>query len=490
MRPQRCGRNRCSFLVAVWILCALLTASQARANLGAASAPPPKPDSDTQLAQASSGAGASTVAELRREIEAQKAATAALEKRLDELTTQQQQQTSALDKLRLGIGRGAETTPQAPGNVTEADIYNRGFYLSSKNERFSLYINGLAQLRYTFFKPNSIGQFGANNPAVNNFDVYLGRLALSGSAFEPDLKYFFQFQGSTAGNSNTVSMLDWFASKTFNPYLTLQAGRSWTFYTYEYYDNPGNYLFPDLSTAEYAFLLQRAIGLQLSGQWERLGYGAEVANSVPAIDAAGQENLHGQLAYIGNLHYDVLAPYGWIESDPNPGGATKPELSLWASGMYNPVEYASNFENEQPGDKVYGTTGSINFRYQYFTFQGSGYYRHTNPHVGLSGYDSWGFGEQSGYYLVPGTWEVAQRISGVWWGKGEIPTTGGSETSWFSGPADFSYRKVLEYSLGLNYYLFGHNAKIQAAYSYLAGEGFNGRGFGANRLWLQSQIMF
>lgn len=474
----------------LWGLSVLLLTSAAHAKLGSSGAAPSTSDSNTQLAQASTGADAGTIAELRQQIEAQKAATAALEKRLDDLTTHQEQQSSLIDKMQAGIGRGAEVTPQAPHNVTEADIYNNGFYLASKNGRFSLYINGLAQIRYTFFKPNSIGQFGANNPAINNFDVYLGRLALSGSVFDPDLKYFFQFQGSTAGNSNNISLLDWFASQTFNEYLTLQAGRSWTFYTYEYYDNPGNYLFPDLSSAEYAFLLQRAIGLQLSGQWQKLGYGAEIANSVPAIDAAGQENLHAQLAYIGNLHYDILAPYGWVESDPNPNGATKPELSLWASGMYNPVEYASNFENEQPGDKTYGATSSINFRYRYFTFQGSGYYRRTTPHVGLSSYDSWGYGEQAGYYLVPGRWELAERVSGVWWGKGEIPTTGGSETSWFSGPDNFPYQKITEYSLGLNYYIFGHSAKIQAAYSYLAGQGFNNRGFGANRVWLQSQIMF
>jgi hypothetical protein len=31
-------------------------------------------------------------------------------------------------------------------------------------------------------------------------------------------------------------------SKTLSSHLTLQAGRSWTPYTYEFYDNPGNYL--------------------------------------------------------------------------------------------------------------------------------------------------------------------------------------------------------------------------------------------------------
>ena len=55
---------------------------------------------------------------------------------------------------------------------------------------------------------------------------------------------------------------------------------------------------------------------------------------------------------------------------------------------------------------------------------------------------------------------------------------------------DFSYHSITEYSAGLNYYLYGHNAKIQVAYSYLAGESFKDAGFGASRVWLQTQIMF
>jgi hypothetical protein len=340
----------------------------------------------TQLAQAATSES-DTVEQLRAEIEAEKARTAALEKRLDELESTEHQQSSFLSTLHTRLDRGAEITPGAGNANTEADIYNKGFFLQSKTGKFSLYINGLAQVRYTLFKANSVSQFGANNPAISNFDLFLGRVAFSGNVFEPDLKYFFQVQGSTAGNSNGISLLDWFMSKTVNPYLTVQAGRSWTFYTYEYYDNPGNYLFPDLSSAEYAFLLQRAIGLQVSGQAGRLGYGAEVANSVPALDAGGQENLQGQMAYIGNIHYDLLAPYGWIESEPTEAGAAHPELTLWASGMYNPVDYASTFQNVEPGDRTFGSTANVNFRYRYFTFQGSGYYRRTIQHTGLPSYD-------------------------------------------------------------------------------------------------------
>lgn len=446
------------------------------------------------LAAASKTSTTQTIRELRKEIEEERQHTADLEKRLDQVEQQQQTQAksiSEIPKLPVEAGRGPETTPGIKTGLAPADIYDKGFYLRSEDKSFSLFINGLFQIRYTAFKANDVGQYGALNNFQNTFDVFLGRLAFSGSIFEPDLKYFAQTQVNTAGNSSSISMLDWFTSKTFNQYLTLQTGRSFIPYTYEYYDNPGNYLFADLSTAEYAFLLQRAIGFQASGQVGDLGYAGEVMNSVPGLDAGGQENIGSKLAYLGHLHYDVLAPYGWIESDPSPTGAAKPELTLWLSGMYNPVDYATGFQNARPGDRTFGGTPSILFRYGLLSFQGTGYYRRTlQAQGGGPNYDSWGYGEQAGYYLLPGRLELAERITGVWWGESEIGSTGGNQNNWFSGPTNFPYHRITEYSAGLNYYLYGHNAKIQADYSYLAGSGFNNAGFGANRVELQTQLMF
>jgi phosphate-selective porin OprO and OprP len=459
--------------------------------LGARAADSGSTSEPIKLAQASSSAD--TISELRQEIQDERRHTEALEKRLDQIQQQQQTQAKTISEMPKlpEIGRKAEVTPGITTGLNEADIYNRGFFVESKYKRFSLFVNGLFQVRYTLFKQNDVMRYGALDNFQNTFDVFLGRLAFSGSVFEPDLKYFLQIQGSTAGNSNTLTMLDWFTSKTFSQYLTLQVGRSWIPYTYEYYDNPGNYLFADLSSAEYAFLLQRAIGLQASGQVGNLSYAAEVMNSVPALDAGGQQNVGSKMAYLGHLHYDILQPYGYVESDPNPDGSWKPELTLWFSGMYNPVDYSSGFENERAGDRTYGATPSILFRYGYLSAQGTGYYRRTLQAAGGGpSYDSWGYGEQAGYYIVPGKLELAERVTGVWWGEPEISESGGNQNNWFSGPTNFPYHRLTEYSAGVNYYLYGHNAKIQADYSYLAGSGFDDHGFGANRLEIQTQVMF
>ncbi len=392
-------------------------------------------------------------------------------------------------------GHGAEQTPSITTGLAPADIYISGFFISTTDKSYSLYVNGLFQVRFTGFKPKSdVVPLGESDAGTANFDVFLGRMAVSGSAFSPKLKYFLQIQGSTAGNSNTISMLDWFTADTLSKYLTVQAGRSWTPYSFEYYCNPGNYLFADLSTGEYAFSIPRAIGVQAYGQIGKLAYGAVVANSVPALDAGGQENFNTKLAYIGHLQYDILAPFGYVETDPT-GPAKKPELTFWASGAYNPINASSGFQNLTSGDTTDNATAALSFRAQYFTLQGTGYFRKTNPADGSSSYNSWGYGEQAGYYLVPKKFEVAERISGVNWGRADYGATAsiGSplpiDNTWYVGPA-FSYHRAAEDSAGLNYYMYGHHAKIQASYSYVHGNTFTAQTYGASRVWLQTQVMF
>jgi hypothetical protein len=439
---------------------------------------------------------ASNGAELQRQIDEENARLVGLQNRLQEfaaaLASDPPADGADVKKTTPGLG---ENHPKAfPAGAARplaaSATFDKGFDITSEDRSYSIHMNGLFQIRYTAFKPqDSVVPLGANPAMINNFDVYLGRLAVSGSAFDPSLKYFLQFQGSTAGDSNTASVLDWFISKTFSKHLALQAGRFWTPYTYEYYDSPGNYLLADLSTAEYAFVLPRVIGLEASGQAGRLSYAGVVGNSIPALDAPGQENFSSRVSYIGHAQFDTLSPYGFVESDPSQRGAMKPELTLWASAAYNPVAAASSFENVMPGDKTVNATGTLGFRYRFFTLQTTGYFRRTTPATGLPADDSWGYGEQAGFYLLPGRLEIAERISGVNWGAPDFLGSGFAVNTWYSGP-NFPYHNITEHSLGVNYYLHGHHAKIQVAYSYLTGNTFTHARFGGNRVWIQPQLMF
>jgi hypothetical protein len=508
------GRRKCRPLP---ILLFMLGAAPASALLGAsdASTPsavpqPPTPELTELRAQVTqalaelqaiekkveSSGTASNGAELQRQIDDERARLEVLEGRLQKLTAAPASDppADAAPDQKAPVLLPESHPKAAPDGgaqpLAASASLDKGFDIASEDRSYSIQLNGLFQIRYTGFMPqDSVIPLGASAASVNNFDVFLGRLAVSGTAFEPSLSYFLQFQGSTAGNSNTATVLDWFVAKTFSKHLALQAGRFWTPYTYEYYDSPGNYLFADLSTAEYAFVLPRVIGLEASGEAGRFSYAGVVGNSIPALDAPGQENFASRVSYVGHVQFDLLAPYGYVETDPSPRGALRPELSLWASAAYNPVTGSSSFENVLAGDKTVNATSTLGFRYRFFTLQTTGYFRRTSPAGGLPSDNSWGYGEQAGIYVVPGRLELAERISGVNWGAPDFLGTGFATNTWYSGP-NFPYHNITEHSLGLNYYLHGHHAKIQVAYSYLTGDAFSGTKFGANRVWIQPQLMF
>jgi hypothetical protein len=78
---------------------------------------------------------------------------------------------------------------------------------------------------------------------------------------------------------------------------------------------------------------------------------------------------------------------------------------------------------------------------------------------------------------VPGKLELAGRISGVEFDK--LNAAG-------------VFRKTTAYTGGLNYYIYGHNLKLQTDYSFLDNESFRGqaRARDAHRFRFQAQFLF
>jgi phosphate-selective porin OprO/OprP len=425
------------------------------------------------------GFPASAMAQERAEIEA-------LKQQLEEQRSISRRLEERIN--RLSDAQSARAEAPAPVASTHAG-YDGGFYVKDASGANSLYVNGIVLPRFNRFETNGTDRYGGVDSTSNNFDIFLGRLYFSGSVYDPSVKYWFTLQGTTGGNGSDLTLLDAKVSKDFSPHLTVEFGKYWSAYTYQYYVDIGKYLLPDLSAAEWAFSLGRQIGARASGKYGRLGYSLSVSNSIRGSDLGTNQNSHERLATILNLNYDVLEPYGYQETDPG-ARVARPQLSVWASAMYNPVEHSSAFQNDLAGDKTYGGTASVNYRYGHFSMQLSGYYKKNEGRDGRSSFESHGWQEQAGYYLIPGKLEVAQRIDQVRWGRGQIAATGGKANQWYAGPANFSFRRLTEYTAGLNHYLHGHKVKTQLAYSYLDGRGFDDGEFDARRILLQAQVAF
>jgi hypothetical protein len=466
------------------------------------------------------------IAALKRELRAQQEVTRKLERRLDAVSAAQHAQHAATQhQIDLAIAQSkatrqadiaaelaaAKADQSKPGIeagfksgtvVKDTSGFQNGFYVKDASGDNTLYVNGLLQPRFRYFAPQGTTKFGAKDQASNNFDDFLVRLYFSGNLIDPSLTYFITLQATSqgvTGGAPGIILLDGEIAKTFSPALKVEMGRYWSAYTYEYFDDIGKYLFPDLSAAEWAFALGRQLGVRASGSVGDLTYRVSVSNPIPGSLSGATENTTTKLAVIGNLEWNILAPYGYMETDPHVAQPTKPELTLWASGMYNPVQNGSRIYNDVAGDNTEGATVSLNFRDGPFTFQGSGYYKHNDargPNAyndGHGSFNSTGWQEQAGVYVVPGTLELAERVDGITWGyrqTGPVVADSASDTQWYSGPDNFGWRHMTEYTAELNYYLHGHTAKAQLQYSYMHGDSFSNVGFDANRVVLQTQLAF
>ncbi|MGE0826443.1 MAG: porin [Candidatus Binatia bacterium] len=408
------------------------------------------------------GADSGDITTLRQQLREQRQHMEALEKRLRELEGREKVRSESGLEAGYIPGEGALRRP-----VSAEDIYDGGFFVRTRDNSFSLQVNGFAQVRYTFFEPEK----GQSN---HNFDVALARLAFSGTVFNPKVSYFFQYEASTFGNNNRTTMLDWWMKYTFSPELAVQAGRFILPYSRQFYTHPGNLLFSDLSAADYAFNLQRAVGSHAGGKFGPVGYDVAITNSIRALDAGGQQNFGQELAVLGRLEFDILEPYGYLESSPTV--ATDPQFSVGVAAAYNPIDEASGFQNVMPGDRTTNATVDAGFRWRWFTLQAAGHYRHNNFKVpGKGEADDWGYYAQLGYYVIPGILELAGRVSGVDFQTMNNPATLGDGT---------------EYTAGLNYYVYGHNVKLQVDYSFLDSDPFVGTSRSDHRLRVQTQVLF
>jgi hypothetical protein len=331
-------------------------------------------------------------------------------------------------------------------------------------DNFTVGLNGFVQSRYTWLKPEG-------TDASQNFDVALARLAVAGEAFDPKVTYMFQLEASTFGDSNRLTLLDGWMQYRFAPEAAVKAGRILLPYSRQFLTHPGNLLFTDLSAADYAFNLPRAIGVHVGGSHGRLGYDAAVANSVRALDAGGQQNRDGKLAVMGRAEFAVLGPYGYLESAP--AGSTPRQLSVGFAAAYNPVVEGSTFQNVRPGDRTAGYTVDAGYREGRVTVQAAGYERR-NETAAADATDRGGY-VQAGVYVVPAKWEVASRVSLV---DFERANTVGASSD------------IREYEVGINRYLHGHNVKVQGDAGLVRHTLFDNTRRDDRRVRVQFQLLF
>lgn len=361
-----------------------------------------------------------------------------------------------------------------PQEVTATDRfslkakYKNGFSLSTDDNRFSFNVGALAIGRYTLDAPTR------DTKVTNRFDLFLGRLYLYGTAFDPRLSYFFHYQTTTLANNNAVSTIDWFLNYSWDS-ITAKAGRFYPAYSRQFYNDIGKYLFPDLDEVEYAFSLQRTPGAEVTYRTGPLLFSFTGGNSVRGLDAVGEGNNNLKIAGIARVNLDILDPYAYGE-ETSPQGVDHPQLSIGGAFAFNPIDSSSALQNVQPGDDTLNATVDFGYRYRRFTTQAALFWRQVNHTINraIPNSDDFGYYWQAGYYLIPGRLELGGRVSGTH----------------FNDPNGNPTRDSTRYGGVLNYYFYDHHFKIQADYTHTDNDLFDTSSRTDDRLRVQTQLYF
>lgn len=407
------------------------------------------------------------------------------------------------------LGASAKATPpakDADGDNT-VDLgkgikfgYDRGLYTQFK-DKFLLKIRLRVQARFTdaHFNGNyntvgdpknypnvsSAGVITAlrYGEGVDEFVVKRTRLVFEGFAFNPDINYFVQFRNDTNGTTtqpstsrSTTQLYDAYITLKQLPWANLRIGQYRTHFGRQEFYSSALLQFVDRGFVAEAFVPnvidRRDQGVTIFSDQEKypVSYAFGVFNGVGidmtrlGLNTPGNAN---ELMYVGRVTADLMGKPGYPEGDLK--YSLTPQLAIGASYGYNgglQTNTTGPGSNPQVSQAIVslgngrllnqgivdiGTAGTdFVFKYRGFSLQGEGFFRNvdTHDHSKRIG-NATGYYIQGGYFIVPGTIEVVGRYSYM------DPDTRLSQDLITSGVG------------GLNWYLNGHEHKVQLDYGVI-----------------------
>jgi hypothetical protein len=316
----------------------------------------------------------------------------------------------------------------------------------------------------------------------NQFSVPRARLQFLGYAFDPDFRYniswsFDQTTWDQEGGSGRASLLDAYISSWHIPWLTIQAGQQRVWFNRATISSMATSTFADNLIVQNAFAANqqssRDIGVSISSDEDQYkfnyafgiwgGVGANLAREGTAVSQALPNNsslpaaqrrtfnydtrvLTGEMMYTVRLLYKISGNPGYGQGDIL--NSRTPQMAIAFGYAYNPAQnYLSSIRSDitdrayrQRVTKAYNgrllgggiwdfQTYEADFiaKYQGWSFQAEGYYRHQrvrNSDSGTIPFDpvtttvlgpavnlgqAYGWYAQVGKYIIPRKLELAIR---------------------------------------------------------------------------------
>lgn len=425
-------------------------------------------------------------ADLAAEVSALRQRIAALEAREQEnwLTAERAEQIKALASEAIADARARS---QALDDDVQAG-YKNGFFIQG-GPNFRLAVLGYLQFRYTYANVNveNEGDFPESREGdINGFDFRRARLYFVGHAFDPRLT--FAVSGDFAG-AGTFTTLDNYVQYKFSEELLIRAGSFLVPFTHVEIAGPG------IQTSEgptvfFPFDPVRALGVSVFGQLvkDKVSYEFNVNNGSRAhhlrrVTTVGTSpNFDNRLAYYTRWQYaggaGKLADFadesdlawtkefawmvgfaaGYESQNTNASAFPSPQTATTVYGIGNPDGPGFVAPINLNGD-LYRATVDVHAKYQGWGLTAAAYYQHADFADGTpadvtsafgGGVTNIGYYAQAGYFVIPKKLELVARF-------GQLVTCESSDT-------------MEEYTIGANYFMFGHNLKLQTDITYIPGE--------------------
>lgn len=474
------GRNRVRHAIAFLLVLTLHPVSHALAN-------PRYPVATKHFGRSSSP----TTRQLQQEIRVLRREVDALQRRRDR-TWMSKQEAAKVRGIAEAVLQASERDSQyLKQNATAG--YDHGFFIRMPDDQFRLNIRGYIQANYTFaLSQNGTAQNinTSGNPTgapatgdANKFNLRRARLLFSGCLFSPRLIY--EISGDFAGSSSTAGYLQMkttYAGYRWSHWLILRAGVLRVPFTYlnDYAVTGEDFGLSPLVSIPFG--AERSIGVDLSGKLltQHLSYDVQINNGSKASTAGSaidnRLGLYLRVQYSGGgrlarfrtqaaLHqrshiaWMVGAGAGYESQNSTPSAFPSPQTSLSIAGLSTP-DGAGFYPSLPANGSLYRATSDAHVKYEGLDASATLYFQQYNdrpPAGSLTDNFATAFGRRSvyelayygemGYFLVPERWQIIGRA-------GELLTEFGNKQMW-------------EYGLGVNYYLYGRNARFQTALVYI-----------------------
>ena len=372
--------------------------------------------------------------------------------------------------------------------------YDKGFFIKSSDEKFLMKINGRIQFRWTHYATRRDNRWQAARLQRNDrtgFDLQRLRLSFRGHAFDPNLTYRIELETGRANSYDARLYYGW-VNYRLRDEFQITTGLFKIAGTRVQFMSDGVQQFVDRPMTDAVFHFGRGVGVRFWGHLfdKRLDYYLDVVNSLRGeanrtitpdrADTPTGTEMDSNPAIVFRTIWHALGdePGDLLKSQPDLKHHQSPALDLGFHYAFNEDEGDLNTVTipyplprriaNLGGFGVTNTWGTqinqfgVDAQFQWRGFSALGEYilRIVDPRrAGRVPFTNWwlftnqgdttvqhGAYVQVGYFLpIPGLenkLEVAARAGGI------SALANGQEGTW-------------EYGASLNYYIEGHNVKLQ-----------------------------